>query len=37
MMQTILKLVSMVILILMVTAIGYAAWISLVHWNGIGV
>lgn len=32
-----LKVLSYVILLLMLLAIGYAGWISLTHWDGIGV
>lgn len=32
-----LKVVSYVVLVAMVAALVYAAWISLTHWTGIGV
>jgi hypothetical protein len=35
--HSILKLVSLVVVVLMLGAIGYAGYISLVHWSGIGV
>jgi hypothetical protein len=35
--HTILKLVSILVVVLMIVAIGYAAYISFVHWHGIGV
>lgn len=35
--HSILKVVSVVVLVLMVVAIGYSGFISLTHWHGIGV
>jgi hypothetical protein len=32
-----LRIVSFVVLLAMLAAIGYAGWISLAHWSGIGV
>jgi hypothetical protein len=32
-----LRIVSFVVLLVMLVAIGYAGWISLSHWSGIGV
>jgi hypothetical protein len=32
-----LKIVSFVVLLAMMAAIAYGAWISLTHWSGIGV
>ncbi len=32
-----LRIVSYVVLVAMLGAIAYAAWISLTHWSGIGV
>ena len=32
-----LRIVSYIVLAAMIAAIGYAAWISLTYWTGIGV
>ena len=32
-----IRIVSYVILLLMLAAIGYSAYISILHWDGIGV
>ena len=35
--HTIFKLVGILVVVLMMVSIGYAAYISIVHWHGIGV
>jgi hypothetical protein len=32
-----IRIVAALIVLLMLAAIGYAGWISIVHWDGIGV
>lgn len=34
---SVLKLVSLIVLVLMVVGLGYAGWISVTYWTGIGV